>query len=428
MLRYAVLAVLVGISIAQGAEPPAPDPKNPVDYVAWMNEGFKKDLKDNAADLYQQAITAFVNDDELAKLAGTPAGDWTAQQREKAQAWVDRNREALDKFTAASAKRRCYFELHSPTGAMYEAPLPHLVNMRALGRLLAVRVCLRSAAGDFSGATEDGAALCGAAQHLEAQPAVISYLVGIAIRALANAVLIDIPSAASKDVDYASILTRLEKVDADPKGLKRPFLGEKIMAWDIAQRYLKDADGDGRYEFVNLPSVEGAPQSSVTLTRPETWDETIRSVNDYYGGLEKAAGMEYGQAYAAATKLREGAEATKGSFISIFGVDLSRTITLYTRATAQRRGTLLVLRMHAYRAKSGKWPSDLNAMLPKDEPLLGTDPFSGQPFVYRLEKDEPHLYSVSENGKDDGGEVFRKEGKPACGETGDYVFWPLATK
>ena len=428
MFRCIALAVLVGVGIVQGAEPPAPNPKDPVDYVGWMNAEFKKEITDNAADLYQEAVAALVNDEELAKLAGTPARDWTAEQREKVQAWVDRNREALDKFTAASEKQGCFFELHSPGGSIMQVTLPELSQIRTLARVLSIRGQLRLAAGDVNGAVQDGVALCRVGRHLEYQPFLISYLTGMAVRSLACSLLIEVPRAAGKEVDYPAILSSVEKGVLAPRNPAGQIQMEKIMVWDSVQRFLRDADGDGRFERLEMPDV-GEPLPNGGVLKPaETLDEIMRKIDDYYGGLEKAASMDYPQARAAVAKLEELLADAKGSFLGTFAPSLSRVFTMQARATAQRRGTLLILRMHAYRAENGKWPSDLNAILPKDEPSLGTDPFSGQPFVYRLEKDEPHLYSVSENGKDDGGEVFRKEGKPAWGATGDYVFWPPATK
>jgi hypothetical protein len=84
----------------------------------------------------------------------------------------------------------------------------------------------------------------------------------------------------------------------------------------------------------------------------------------------------------------------------------------------------LVLGLHAYRAKHGQWPADLIDVLTGKSARLNIDPYSNKPFVYMLRDGEPFLYSVSANGVDDGGEIFRRDGKPGWGETGDWVFWP----
>jgi len=42
----------------------------------------------------------------------------------------------------------------------------------------------------------------------------------------------------------------------------------------------------------------------------------------------------------------------------------------------------------------------------------------------RLKDGQPLLYSVGENGVDNGGEAFLTDGRPASGPTGDFILWP----
>lgn len=427
LMMCAVVSCLVCDGLALAADPPKPDAKKPVDYVGWINTEFGKDVKDNAAKLYNQAIAARAEDAELAaSLAKTHTRDFTPEQRKDAAAWVKRNAKALKHFEAAAAKDGCFFDLKSDDGSVMAVMLPMLKPIRELARIVEIRGRLRLADGDIEQAVDDAITLYRVARHMEAQPYLISCLVGIAIRQLASNLLLDLPTAAGKEADYALIARRVEEVAGSEVDLRRQILAEKVMAWDSVQRLLIDDDGDGRYDRID-PRLEEASEDGQkgVFDKPETFDEIIAKINAYYGGAELAAAQDYPQGIAEAGKLEEKLASEKGTALATFAFSPCRAFTLRTRAAAGSRAAVLVLRLRAHRAKEGKWPAELKDLLPKKASTPGTDPFSAKPFVYRLEKGQPLLYSVSENGKDDGGEAFRDDhGKIAWGSVGDYVFWP----
>lgn len=68
-----------------------------------------------------------------------------------------------------------------------------------------------------------------------------------------------------------------------------------------------------------------------------------------------------------------------------------------------RRLSLLAVACERFRLREGHYPSSLADLEPAllRAPVL--DPFSGQPFCYRLQEDRFLLYSVGRNGRDDGG-------------------------
>jgi hypothetical protein len=60
----------------------------------------------------------------------------------------------------------------------------------------------------------------------------------------------------------------------------------------------------------------------------------------------------------------------------------------------------------AYRSDRGGYPAKLDELAPKYLTAVADDLFSGKPLIYRPAKDGYLLYSVGENGKDDGGQWF----------------------
>jgi hypothetical protein len=67
-----------------------------------------------------------------------------------------------------------------------------------------------------------------------------------------------------------------------------------------------------------------------------------------------------------------------------------------------------------YRRRFGKWPESLAAIPKEILPAVPTDPFTGQPLVYRRLPDGIVVYSVGPDGRDDGG-LFRQPAATSSG-------------
>lgn len=96
-----------------------------------------------------------------------------------------------------------------------------------------------------------------------------------------------------------------------------------------------------------------------------------------------------------------------------------------------RRATRIVLALHRHHNRTGRWPTRLSEFRPLLPPSIRTDPFSGKPFIYRLENGQPLLYSTGYNAKDDGGkhkpyprQEEEKDGVSVAVEA-DYVYWAV---
>jgi hypothetical protein len=113
----------------------------------------------------------------------------------------------------------------------------------------------------------------------------------------------------------------------------------------------------------------------------------------------------------------------RDSLLTFMLPDYARADELMLRTEVQRRGTLLVLAIHAYRSKSKKWPEKLDDLEIDKLKTLRIDPYSGKDFIYKLTGKGPLLYSIASDEKDDGGRHDPKWGEGDKG--GDYVFWPV---
>jgi hypothetical protein len=86
---------------------------------------------------------------------------------------------------------------------------------------------------------------------------------------------------------------------------------------------------------------------------------------------------------------------------------LNRAVETHFRALTDRRVAVLALAMTLYRPDhGGSWPSSLDELVPAYLPSLPHDPFSMDNSPLRYKRDAaggPIIYSVHENGIDDGG-------------------------
>ena len=78
-------------------------------------------------------------------------------------------------------------------------------------------------------------------------------------------------------------------------------------------------------------------------------------------------------------------------------------LTATERGEARLELTRLAAALAVYRADHGEYPADLSALVPAVLPQLPTDLYTGKPFVYHRTKDGYLLYSLGDNGTDDGG-------------------------
>lgn len=407
-------------------EPPRPDPKKPVDYARWFNYQHVRVLLANAMTQHEEAFAQYTDDPQARQLAtDVDAAQWNAEQRAQIDRWLAKNKPVLDLVKTACAERSCYFLRPMEPPDLLPAKLTWVPAFRHVATALAARARMQLLANNVGGTMDDVVTLLRVAAHVGTQPSREEYVAGLDIMALTYGVLLDIPRLAKTPPKYADVVGRLNEADHTPRDIGRNLDFERLRLLDAAQRYLRDADADGRYESAELPTNLGLPESKVKLDPPPDLDEVIKEIDAYLAGWRTVAD-DLAPARAHGDKLRQKTGAPK-SLVAALAVDWSAPILQRRTVMALQRAARTVLHLHAHHAAHGEWPKDLKEALIAELPTAGEDPVSGQSFVYRVPDGQPRLYSIGLNGKDDGGEVYREGGVPAWGPEGDFVFWPRVT-
>jgi len=140
----------------------------------------------NAAPLYMKAFMLLAQADAPDE-AIERADSWLGMPleelpREEVREDLDRFDSAIHYARMAARRSRCEWELPiHEEGNIFELMLPELSSARNLGRVIALRVRLHIAEGDYGAAIEDLQTGYAMARHVARQPTLVSGLVGIAI-------------------------------------------------------------------------------------------------------------------------------------------------------------------------------------------------------------------------------------------------------
>ena len=401
--------------------PPPPNPDQPVDYVAWIDAQFGRIGNGNAAGLYRKAFDLLVGDSKALEIATQAAKvPWTPEQRATLQGWVTRNRQSLSAFVAASRMSDCYFGGSSDSGSLLDKTLPHVDQMKTVCRLVITRARLRLMGGNVKSALNDICALLRAAQHMRSQPHWVEYFVGENMGIVAYEMLLDLPAVCNDGADYQAILKLLHEADLGLQPPSKPFETGRLVFLDALQRYCEDQDGDGRLDHTN------AKLANIEFETPLTIQAMIEQYDGLYEPWRNAMSMDYTSGQRLATELRKQRRAAGVGLVSFLMADCWQMSKMLRRTQATRNAARIVLCMHAFRAKNGRWPESLEEATGGESPTIRKDPFALGNLSHRFEDGAPLLYSVGLNGKDDGGKPC-SDGK-AWGRTGDRVFWPAPGK
>ncbi len=235
--------------------------------------------------------------------------------------------------------------------------------------------------------------------------------------------------------DAFEVLKQYDQTVRDPMLWIR---GEHAMMMDTTQYLFGPASSDSN-KIINKRRIESfISQSWVDEDKVEetiekfnvlTFEDGTKSLvalDSYYRQLGEMMRVGYPDIRMADIDILEQTFVHENPITEELLPGLSRYYTLRTRAEASRRATQLIYAVHVFKAQENRWPKSLDEL---PESLSGDfriDPYSGEDFVYRLSSQGPRIYSVSENGVDDGGVHARRWEDTPDEKTGsdDYVFWP----
>lgn len=286
-----------------------------------------------------------------------------------------------------------------------ETLLPHLSRVRACSRLLALaawRDAVEGRAGAAVGRVEDGIAV---SMSLKQEPFLISQMLRCASLSitlqsgLQQVLMHSDPSSA----DLAKLQRALEAAAADIS-LQDAFAGEIWGMPDLRDRVW----GDEYQVFGHIANPSGPRKEPSFLER---W-RIKRGIDRFTAQNVEVALFFFEAAEKPTPELLTGKvpyrpkdPVTDPLFAAAdhYPDAFHRALVSAANAGAKLEAAAAALAALRFRRETGRWPEALGELVPAFMAKVPSDPFTGDALIYRRLDDGLVIYSVGENGVDDGG-------------------------
>jgi hypothetical protein len=293
-------------------------------------------------------------------------------------------------------------------------------------RLLALEAVERTESGRPDEAANSLWAALRLGHALHREPILISGLVRIASDSITVG---QIERLASRAELSAKALQKLEaglRDEADPKMLERVFIGERCFGMDAYQTYFLGAGGPRRDALNALGGGPAVPPLINVVPRAYFKADLVHYV-DFMTEYVVAAGKPYPQGVLEGARLGRTFDERVPAYFPISRMLLPalwRTFTSGQQHLAKMHTARLALATLRYKAERRRLPDGLQELIPKFADAVPLDPFDGKPLRYQREVGGFAVYSVGENGRDDGGDTEILQGR--FPDVGFRVRWPKA--
>ena len=330
---------------------------------------------------------------------------------------------ALAEICEASARPRAQFLVHWDDGFLTH--LEHFAFLKTVQQNLKLRASAHLAADETDAAFAAATNALNVAELLREEPTLISQLVRMAQFALAiNPLWEGCVEHRWSDAQLAVFQERLERVDF-LSGFVRAFEGERVCGIVGLNQIISNPpemrpgeSGESLRRLAMLLPFGLLRQNQVALASYQT---------EYLNDLRSLQTNAPPTGWAARINSRETSEKTKFEqmpyspftfFVKQLAPATSRAENRAARAQTMAHLAITACALERHRLTHGSYPQTIDALVPAFLTRLLLDPMNAKPFQYRR-TDEGWflLYSVGENGKDDGG-VFRAKAK------GPILDWP----
>jgi len=280
------------------------------------------------------------------------------------------------------------------------ACMNRLGRIRALSRLLSLRSRYLAVMGRGDEAGQSVMAALKAAGSLDQEQVLVVYLVRLA---LISMVCSDVQFVVEQSLPSPSVLMEWQKALEEFElglNLEKVVRAERVYTLGVTTRVMpKDmraflAEGNGdvtmevqwpptpllRYAVAlylrNLARVADA----VRQPWPDVW-ESVRVIEQEKPGFMQGGLMP----------------------------PMTRAVGPTGGGIAKCRCVRIALMIESYRREKGNLPQTLQELVPQFGQEIPADPFSGRDLLYRAQPEGFVVYSVFEDGRDDGGEIQKKE-------------------
>jgi hypothetical protein len=331
-----------------------------------------------------------------------PGKPWP--QLGEAEAFLEQYSEALSLIhEAASRGGAARFPTDFSLGINMK--MPELERLRLCARLIEVEAYVRAHHGDIAGAAESIRAMHTVAESLSGYPILVAYLVNIYIRGIEMDSLEELlPVVPFTDEQLAGFRDDIIAAE-DSQDLYHAWVGERAVIITV----FRDPESIDENCFIEKPWTDVLLLNDADLA----W-----TLNCYAGWIAISKGP-WPEALEESLRLSTEFEQSMDAMNSVQKLAFLGTVQLLPAANAcfiaeakflaRARAADAALAAQLYRRGHGRWPEKLEDLVPEFLAQVPTDPFDGKPLRVHHTEDELVIYSVGEDGNDDGGHYVTEE-------------------
>jgi hypothetical protein len=383
----------------------------------WAEAEGVDDPLDPSDDTYDGDLDDSDDDDPEAATLDTA---WQAEDYPAVAAWLADQEQPLDLIVEASRREACFVPLLGDS--LDEIQFPGLNLLRTVAKALCRRALLRAGQGDPQGAVEDILAVHRLAQ-LTVEPFLINRLVSIASENLASHTAEVV--IASDTLDAASAKRCAAQLAALPD---LPDVASCINASErmFTLSYLQQAYRKG--VFADLTFGLDEDQEEPLTTKNVDISELMRLANAYYDGMVADIRGKSIEGYPVYVRIREAdidsdalhskltwsgylGRVAKGyrtrlladALLDSSFLSFNRARELGMRAFVARDVAASAAAVVAFQKTEDNYPASLGDLVPEYLPAVPDDRYGNGPLKYRREDGGAVVWSIGEDGKDDGG-------------------------
>ncbi|QVL34623.1 hypothetical protein KIH39_12155 [Telmatocola sphagniphila] len=264
----------------------------------------------------------------------------------------------------------------------------------------------------FELAVRDMKAIHNLARSNEQDPLIICMLIRLALNVRQAQLTQEIlAEATSKDADLRTIQNLFEE-DLTENIFAQALRFERGFIWTMLRRIAEqDESANNRIKSLPLEGFAGLnyrPYSLGDQARLLEVFENCLDISNLPIDLVFDNANKYSEWFDSVVTKKTDYNRMRFLLTRVYAPNFKRLAFAYLRWIAQLRTAIIGVACERYRLTKGKWPENLDDLVPQFLSESFEDPFTGQPMVYKKVVDGIILYSVGENQIDDGGDVLPK--------------------
>jgi hypothetical protein len=303
-------------------------------------------------------------------------------------------------------------------------------DVRRVANLLAYDARLLAHDGDGDAALRSCHGVLQISRSLQDQPTLISFLVRAAIRAVAARAIERTLARVEASEEALAVLQQAVAADEASQAFLHAMRGERALV-DLTMSAARSGQGPNAV----ISPIPGSPLDQILglLVGASTSGNhaAVIRLGTQVVEIAKLPAEEQPDRVQELKKRSQvaagiGAILKTSPMIRLTLPAYEKTFMASWRSHTDLRCVHLLLACERFRRANGDWPASLEELTPKYLAEVPRDPFDGSPLRYRRTADGVIVYSVSVDGKDDGGEIDKNYMMP--GSDYGYRLWDAARR